>query len=181
VLTLAGCSGGALAASTPLSNGQSFVSGSYGTTYFPPGARPRAPAVTATTLDGQRFTLASQRGVVLVLNFWGSWCAPCRQEAPSLAALARHFAAEPVRFVGVDVRDTPAAARAFMRTFGVGYPSLNDPGSQVALAFRGTLPPAGIPSTLVVDRAGRLAARVVGQVSYRGLLALISRVAGRPS
>jgi thiol-disulfide isomerase/thioredoxin len=187
VLAAAACSGGALGESTPLSNGQSFVSGSYGTTYYRPGARPAAPAVSGTTLDGRRFSLAGDRGSVVVLNFWGSWCAPCRQEAPTLAALARHFAdrrgarTPHVHFVGVDMRDTPAAAHAFMRTFSVGYPSVNDPGSLIALAFRGTLPPAGIPSTLVIDRTGHLAARVVGQVSYRGLGALISRIAGAPA
>lgn len=176
VLTVAACSGGPLAQSTPLSNGQSFVSGSYGTTYIRPGARPLAPPVTGSLLTGQKFRLASDRGSVVVLNFWGSWCGPCRDEAPALAALARTFARAPVRFVGVDTRDTPAAAEAFMRTFGISYPSLNDPGGLIALDFHGTLPPAATPSTLLIDRSGHLAARIVGEVSYRGLKALISKI-----
>src|SRR5215469_3109346 len=175
-LGLAACSGGAIADNTVASNRQSFVSGSYGSTYFAPGDRPAAPRVSATTLTGAPFRLAAQRGNLVVLNFWGSWCAPCRREAPALAALATHFKGTPVRFVGDDVHDSPAAARAFERTYAVGYPSLNDPGEQVALAFHGTVPPVAIPTTLLIDRTGRIAGRVVGEISYAGLLGLINRV-----
>ncbi len=173
---VAGCSGGPIAASTTVSEGVSFVSGSYSSTYFPPGSRPAAPAVRGTTLTGRAFRLAAERGHVVVLNFWGSWCAPCRREAPVLAALARRLAPRGVRFVGVDIDDSVSSAEAFERDFNVGYPSLNDPGDQVALAFHGTLPPAAIPSTLVIDRSGRIAARVVGEVTYAGLRAVIARV-----
>jgi thiol-disulfide isomerase/thioredoxin len=176
VLAAASCSGGALAQNTPLSSGQSFVEGSYSSTYYSPGSRPAAPAVAGALLTGQRFSLAADRGTVVVLNFWGSWCAPCRQEAPALAALARHFPQDQVRFVGVDIRDSVPSAEAFQRTFGVGYPSLNDPGDLIALAFRGSVPAAGIPTTLLIDRTGHIAARVVGGVSYSGLRALIAKV-----
>jgi thiol-disulfide isomerase/thioredoxin len=110
------------------------------------------------------------------MNFWGSWCAPCRAEAPALGALARHFRAQQVRFLGVDIRDNPASARAFMKTFRIGYASLNDPSDDIALAFRATVPPAGIPTTLVIDRTGHIAARIVGGVTYSGLKALITEV-----
>ena len=172
-LTVAGCAGGAIAQSTPVSNGTSFVPGGPGATLYQTGARPAAPPVSATTLTGQKLTLAGYRhGGAVVLNFWGSWCAPCRQEAPSLAALASHFQPAGVRFLGVDIRDSPASAMAF------SYPSLNDPGDEIALAFRGTVPPVGIPTTLVIDRSGRIAARIVGGVSYDGLKALITQIAG---
>ena len=176
VLAVASCSGGPIGASNPVSSGQSFVGASYNSAYFSPGARSAAPAIAATTLTGKRFSLAGERGSVVVLNFWGSWCAPCRAEAPRLAALARYFGHDPVRFVGDDVHDYATAADAFERTFGVGYPSLNDPGEQVALAFHSTVPPTAIPSTLVIDRAGKIAARVIGEVSYNGLRALIAKV-----
>ena len=100
VLVLASCSGGAIAANTP--GGSGFVSGSYSSTYYKPGSRPAAPAVGGKTLTGSRFALAADLGNVVVLNFWGSWCAPCRREAPALAALATHFKGAPVRFVGDD-------------------------------------------------------------------------------
>jgi thiol-disulfide isomerase/thioredoxin len=175
-LTLAGCAGGAIGQDTAQSNGKSFVSGSFGTTYHAPGSRPAAPQVTGTTLTGQKFSLAAERGNLVVLNFWGSWCSPCRTEAPALAALSRQFASQPVRFVGVDVRDSPSSAQAFMRTFRVSYPSVNDPGDEIALAFHGTLPPTGIPSTLLIDSTGHIAARIVGGVTYSGLKALIMKV-----
>jgi thiol-disulfide isomerase/thioredoxin len=176
VLSLAACEGGAIAADTPASNGQSFVSGSYDTTFFTAESRPAAPAVTGTTLAGHKLSLASYRGHVVVINFWGSWCAPCRQEAPALGALARQFQPGNVRFLGVDIQDNTSGARAFMRTFRISYPSLNDPSDEIALAFRGTVPPAGIPTTLLIDRSGRIAARIVGGVSYAGLKALITKV-----
>jgi thiol-disulfide isomerase/thioredoxin len=176
VLAMAACSGGPIAQNTELSNGQSFVAGSYSSSYFSPGSRLAAPAVTGTMLTGQRFSLAADRGSVVVLNFWASWCGPCRREAPSLAALARYFGSDPVRFVGVDTRDSVPNAEAFQRTFQVSYPSVNDPADEIALAFHATLPPAGIPSTLVIDRTGHIAARIVGGVSYSGLKALIAKV-----
>ena len=176
VLTLASCSGGAIAASTPLSNGTSYVGGSYSSAYYAPGHRPLAPRVTGITLTGTKWSLAAQRGNLVVLNFWGSWCAPCRREAPALGALAAHFKNEPVRFFGDDVHDSPATAQAFEQSFNIGYPSLNDPGEQVALAFHGTVPPVAIPTTLLVDRTGHVAGRIVGEVSYDGLKALITKI-----
>jgi thiol-disulfide isomerase/thioredoxin len=179
-LALAGCAGGAIGQNTPASSGKGFVSGTYSSAYYDQGSRPKAPAVAGTTLAGSRLSLAAERGSVVVLNFWGSWCAPCRREAPALAALATHFASAQVRFVGDDVHDSPAAALAFERTYSIGYPSLNDPGEQVALAFHGTVPPVAIPTTLLIDRSGRIAGRIVGEISYSGLRALIHRVlAGR--
>lgn len=175
-LALAGCAGGAIGQDTAQSNGKSFVSGSFGTTYNAVGSRPAAPQVTGTTLTGQKFSLAAERGSLVVLNFWGSWCSPCRTEAPALATLARQLGSQSVRFVGVDVRDSPSSAEAFMRTFGVSYPSLNDPGDEIALTFHSTLPPTGIPSTLLIDRTGHIAARIVGGVTYSGLKALIMKV-----
>jgi thiol-disulfide isomerase/thioredoxin len=175
VLVLASCTGGAIADNTP-GGSAGFVAGSYSSTYYKPGSRPAAPAVGGKTLTGSRFALAADLGNVVVINFWGSWCAPCRREAPALAALAAHFKGAPVRFVGDDVHDSPAAALAFERTYAVGYPSLNDPGEQVALAFHGTVPPVAIPTTLLIDRTGHIAGRVVGEISYRGLRALIAKI-----
>jgi thiol-disulfide isomerase/thioredoxin len=175
-LGVAGCDGGAIGENTAASNGTSFVSGSYSSTYYAPADRPAAPDVSGTMLTGAKFRLAAQRGNLVVLNFWGSWCAPCRREAPTLAALAKHFKDAPVRFIGDDVQDAPANAAAFERTFGISYPSLNDPGEQVALAFHGAVPPVGIPTTLLIDRNGHIAGRVVGEVTYDGLKGLIAKI-----
>ena len=180
-LTLSACAGGAIAQSTPASNGQSFVSGDGGTTVFGSASAPQAPPVSGTTLGGAKLSLSRFRGHVLVLNFWGSWCTPCRAEAPKLASLARAFSPSDVAFLGVDIRDTPASAEAFQRNFKITYPSLNDPGGQIALDFHSTVPPAGIPTTLVISRSGRIAARIIGEVPYAGLHGLISKTLAQPS
>lgn len=177
VLTAAGCEGGAIGQSTALSNGQSFVSGT-GSSFLAADARPKAPDISGKTLTGSRLSLSDYRGSVVVLNFWGSWCSPCRAEAPDLAALASQFRPRGVRFVGIDIQDEPSSAEAFMHTFRISYPSLNDPGDEIALAFRKTVPPSAIPTTLVIDRRGRIAARIVGGASYRALKTLITRVLG---
>jgi thiol-disulfide isomerase/thioredoxin len=176
MLALAGCGGGAIGADTPDSSGQSFVGSAYSSTVFRAGARPAAPDISGTTLAGQHLSLSAYRGSVVILNFWGSWCSPCRAEAPDLTALATNYAARGVRFLGVDIRDDPVSADAFVKAFRVPYPSLNDPSDELALAFRGTVPPAAIPSTLVIDRSGRIAARILGSVSYDSLRALITQV-----
>jgi thiol-disulfide isomerase/thioredoxin len=175
-LALAGCGGGAIGADTPDSSGQSFVGSAYNSSVFRAGARPVAPDIAGTTLAGQHLTLSAYRGSVVVINFWGSWCAPCRAEAPDLSALATHYAGHGVRFLGVDIRDDPVGADAFIKSFNVTYPSLNDPSDELALAFRGTVPPAAIPTTLVIDRSGHIAARILGSVSYDSLRDLITQV-----
>jgi thiol-disulfide isomerase/thioredoxin len=179
-LSAAGCDGGPIAANNPQSSGQSFVGSSYTSTVFQAGHRPQAPSVSGVTVTGRKLSLASYRGDVVVLNFWGSWCAPCRAEAPALGTLARQLAARNVRFVGIDIRDEPQSALAFMQQFRIGYPSLNDPGDEIALQFRATVPPAAIPTTIVIDR-GQIAARIVGGASYRQLKSLINEVTGQRS
>lgn len=173
-LTLSSCASGGMADNTPLSNGKSFVTGN-GATVYKPGRRPAAPAVSGTTLTGVKLSLASDRGKVVVLNFWGSWCTECRAEAPTLATLAAKYRDKGVQFVGVDVQDTPASAEAFDRDFGISYPSLNDPGGQVALDFRGTAPAAATPTTIVIGRNGHIWARILGQATYTGLGTILAK------
>jgi thiol-disulfide isomerase/thioredoxin len=178
LLAVTGCEGGAIAADTPASSGQSFVGASYDSTFYRPGDRPVVPAVAGTTFSGQHLSLASYRGDTLVLNFWGSWCSPCRAEAPGLGTLARQLESKGVRFVGVDIRDQPDSALAFDQQFGVSYPSINDPNDEIALQFHSTVPPSAIPTTVIIDRSGRIAARIVGEASYAQLKLLITKVAG---
>ncbi len=177
VAGVAGCSGGASGQASAAGNGQSFVAGSAGTTIYPGSSGPAAPRVTGTSLTGASLSLAAYRGHVVVLNFWGSWCTPCRAEAPALAALARRFQPAGARFVGVDIRDDIAQAEAFDQNFGITYPSFSDPGGTIAVDFQGTVPPAGTPTTLVIGRSGRIAARVIGPVSFNGLAGFIARAA----
>ena len=136
-LAASGCAGGGIASNSPASNGQSFVSGSPGTTLYRAGTGPVAPAVSGPLVGGGRAQPGRYRGHVVVLNFWGSWCPPCRAEAPGLAQLARQYGPSGVRFLGVDIRDSPATAEAFMSDFRITYPSLNDPERQPRAQFPG--------------------------------------------
>lgn len=115
-----------------------------------------APQVNGTLLDGSKFTLDAWTGKVVVINFWGSWCAPCRAEAPELRAVYEATRASGVEFLGVDIKDQRDLAVAFEAKFGIIYPSIFDPRGEVALGFK-NFPTNAIPTTIVIDRAGRVA------------------------
>jgi peroxiredoxin len=110
---------------------------------------------------------------VIVLNFWGSWCSACQQEARALSAAARQLTPAGVRFVGVDVADNPASARAYMQDNGLRYPSLSDSGDRIAAEFNRLIPVSDFPSTLVISPDGRIAGRVIGAASVQDLRRLI--------
>jgi thiol-disulfide isomerase/thioredoxin len=124
---------------------------------FPAGKRTPVPPVTGQLLDGVAFDLAGWRGRVVVVNFWGSWCAPCRAEAPELEATWQATKDLGVEFLGVDIRDGRDAARAFLTDFQITYPSLYDPSGKVVLGFR-DVPPNVVPATVLLDRRLRIAA-----------------------
>ena len=156
--------------------------GSVGLTEFSPAKRGPAPAVVASTLDGERLALAELRGHVVVLNVWGSWCAPCRAEAGDLAAVSKETHGSGVRFIGIDVRDFPSDARAFQRRYGINYPSWDDPDAKLLARFSGIVPISAVPSTIVVDQSGAVAARIIGRVRAADLRAVIADLiaAGHP-
>lgn len=159
VILLTGCS-------TDLAEGdQGFVAGDGSVTVLAADQRQPAPDITGETLDGTTFTLADHLGEVVVLNVWASWCAPCRAEAPILEEVWQETQSLGVQFVGLDTRDSDAAARAFVDRFGITYPNIVDRDGRLQLRFGGSLPPQAIPSTVVVDRQGRVAARALGKVS----------------
>lgn len=140
-----------------------------------PQDRVDVEAFTGTQLDGQPFDSDELAGQVVVYNVWGSWCAPCRTEAPALARVSRANEGTGVRFIGINVRDNDAAAVAFEDSYDIAYPSINtDTSSGALLAFGPALPPSAVPSTMIVDEQGRLAARVIGPVDESTLEALIA-------
>jgi thiol-disulfide isomerase/thioredoxin len=183
VLLLAGCSSTAGSSGTPLR-----VSGStpadaaqgVGVTRYAEGARPTVPDLSGTTLDGSALTLSSLRGSVVVLNVWASWCEPCRDESPLLAKVATATRSAGVRFVGIDEQDRTEAARAFAATAGADYPHIVDSSGSLLASLR-IVPSSGIPSTLVLDRRGAVAARVIGPVDPATFEQLVRSVAVSPS
>ena len=157
--------------------GTAFVAGDVSIVLIAPDERQPAPDLVGPTLEGGEFRLSDHLGDVVVLNVWASWCAPCRAEAPVLEDVWREVKDDGVQFVGLDTRDTEAAALAFLDRYGVTYPNVIDTDGRLQLLFSDTLPPQAIPSTLVVDREGRVAGRILGRVTDATLTALIDDVA----
>lgn len=143
----------------------------------PAADRTAAPRLAGVTLAGGRLDVATWRGSVVVVNFWGSWCAPCRKEQPQLERAARSTAGNGVRFLGVDTKDDTGSARAYVRRFHVSYPSLVDPAGTAGLAF-GSLLPRAVPFTFVLDSRGRVAARFVGPTTFGSLTATVAQILG---
>jgi thiol-disulfide isomerase/thioredoxin len=156
LVLLAGCSGRGTEGSTG-----GYVSGSRFVTYVEPGDRQEAPVLEGDDLEGNDVSSADFAGKTLVVNVWGSWCPPCRKEAPVLNEVAREYADRGVQFLGLNVRDQVAAARAFEERVGTSYPSIVDRDGRQQLGFADSLPSQAIPTTWVIDAQGRVAARII--------------------
>ncbi|MFI5532553.1 TlpA family protein disulfide reductase [Kitasatospora sp. NPDC051853] len=173
-LALTGCT-----ADSASSDGQTgFVTGKGGLDTAKAGSRQAAPEIGGTLLDGGSAKLADYKGKVVVLNIWGSWCGPCRAEAKGLQEVWAKYQDQGVQFLGINTRDAvPANAVAFEKNFGVTYPSIFDPdGTQILKFPKGSLNPQSIPTTIVVDREGKLAARAMRALSSEDLESLIKPV-----
>ena len=164
----------------------SYVAGDGSTVLLAPSARQPAPALAAATLSagaftGPTFDLAAQRGKVVVLNVWASWCAPCRAEAPALADVSRSLASKDVVFAGLNTRDSAVAAQSFVDHFGVPYATVDDTDGRLQLAFRDSLPMTAIPSTVVIDKQGRVAARALGELDVSKVRGLVEPLLREPA
>ena len=176
VLLLAGCSTGS--DQVDVNNGGEFrfVEGTPAGEVIPEEERASAPDFGGRLLDGAPFTSADLDGDVAVLNFWGSWCAPCRVETPEFQEVYAAVRDEGVQFLGLNVKEpSEQLALAFVERFGIEFPSLYDPRGEVALAFR-DYPATAIPSTIVLDPQGRVAAVYTGLVSQEDLRGVIDLV-----
>jgi len=161
--------------------GPSVAAGNRTVTEYAPEDRGEPVTLSGTGLTGEAIDIAAWRGDVVVINVWGSWCAPCREEAPILAATSAAYADQGVRFVGINVRDNSAAAIAFEESYGISYPSIDDSNGKALLSLAEHLPGAGVPVTLLLDRDGRPAARVLGAVQESTLTALVDTVLAEPT
>ena len=166
---------------TLLTQGKDSASGSTtsdGVVEYQAVQRPLAPNVTGTSLTGSTIKLSSYRGKTVVLNFWGSWCPPCRAEAPTLQVLNEQYSSKGVAFLGDDVGDTPTNALAFIHSASITYPSLNDNGYLVVADFSDAgVAVSDTPTTVVIDKTGHVVGMVLGGASYGQLTTLIKDAA----
>lgn len=171
---------GALAVTLTQGSGQasgvSYIDGNSGQMVYAVGHRPIAPDFTGRSLTGRPIKLASYRGKVVVLNFWGSWCPPCRDESPALAVLSQQYGKRGVSFLGDDVGDSTVNALAFTRDIGITYPSVNDSSYAVVAAFNKVAPVSDTPTTLVIDKTGHIAGVVIGKITYQGMTTMLHDV-----
>ncbi|MDQ0795785.1 TlpA disulfide reductase family protein [Streptomyces sp. B1I3] len=172
-LTLSACGGDDIKSGG--GGNTNFVTGSSGISTVAAGERTDAPKLDGTTLDGKPLDVADYKGKVVVLNVWGSWCGPCRAEAKHLVKVAGETEGQGVQFVGINTRDPEKMLGVnFEKNYGVTYPSLYDPTGKLILRFpKGTLNLQTIPSTVVIDRDGKLAARKIGGLDAEKLHQMI--------
>lgn len=177
LLAFSGCTTQTGAGDQTSSTSQTGFIGGQSLQQVPTADRRPAPVAAGPALAGDRtVSTADYPGKVVVINVWGSWCGPCRKEAPDLASASRETARK-AQFIGIDVRDySPAPGRAFVRAFKVPYPQIYDPEGTQLIKFT-ELPPTGIPSTLFIDKHGRIAARAVGTITRTTLVQMINDLA----
>lgn len=142
--------------------------------------RAPAPAIRGETLDGDPLDVSSLKGKVVVLNFWASWCSPCRAESLSLVQVANAFAGKGVSFVGIDIKDERGPAKRFVQVHDVPYPSLFDQSGVLLTRFRSFVPQSP-PTTLLLDRQGRIAAMFPGGLTQSELSAPVAQLAAEPA
>ncbi|MEO8283977.1 MAG: TlpA disulfide reductase family protein [Pseudarthrobacter sp.] len=164
----------ALAKQAKAGDNKNYIAGDGSVTEFAADDRKSAVAVNGTLFNGTTVTPEDFQGTVTVLNFWFAACAPCRVEAPLLEELHQEFKDQGVQFFGVNLRDEKATAEAFDKTFNLTYPSFDDKNGSVLLAVSGIVPPGAVPTTLVLDKQGRVASRVLGEIQKGTLKALIA-------
>jgi peroxiredoxin len=172
-----GCSTGSDAVDVDNGGEFRFVAGTAAGEVIPAAERQSAPEFSGTLLGGGDFSSGELAGDVAVLNFWGSWCPPCRVETPEFQTVYAEVADSGVQFLGLNVKDQQQLASAFLESKGITFPSLFDPKGEVALAFR-DYPASAVPSTIVLDREGRVAAVYTAEVRQEDLRAVLAELTG---
>ena len=120
-----------------------------------------APDFTITSFEGQEISLTELRGKVVVINFWASWCAPCRDEAPFLERTWQQYKDRGAVFLGVDYVDSETTAKAYLKEFGITYFNGPDIGSEISQRYR----IKGVPETYFVGKDGNLSGNALGPIT----------------
>ncbi len=164
-----------LAQQASAGDNKNYIAGDGSVTEYAKGNRSEPVEFKATTYDGVAVTASDWRGKPGLLNVWYAACAPCRAEAPTLVKMADEFG-DKVNFLGINVRDEKATAQAFERNFKIPYPSVPDSDGSVLLALSKFVPPQAVPSTIILDKEGRVSARVIGLAQESVLRTLLQTV-----
>jgi peroxiredoxin len=166
-----------LAQQAEAGSNKNYIAGDGSVTEYAPESRGEPVPLDAKLFSGKTVDSSNWQGEVTVLNFWYAACAPCRAEAPELQSLYEKFKDDGVQFYGVNLRDSKHTADAFERNFGITYPSIKDKNGTVLLSMTEYVPPQAVPTTIVLDKKGRVAARILGMADKSTLETLISDAA----
>jgi peroxiredoxin len=177
---LTACTGKGAVANGPQSGDQGYVGGQGTVQVVAQDQRVPAPPIQGQSLDGGVINLRDFSGDVVVLNFWASWCGPCRTEQAKLNTVYDAMHSKGVQFLGIDIRDDDASARAFLRTHNVRYSSIVDEPTSIPLEFDPRLPGTP-PTTVIIDRSGRVAAKILGPAAKGVLQPLAEQFAAETS
>ena len=172
-LSFTGCSSDPLAEQYREGSNKNYIAGDGSVTEITLENRGDVITFSGTTETGASVSSADYLGNVLVVNFWYAGCAPCRAEAPDLEQVYTDTAPSGVNFLGVNVRDQAATIDSFNVRFGITYPSIIDQDGQAQLAFAAQVPPNAVPTTLILDAQGRVAARILGQLKDPSILSTL--------
>lgn len=154
---------------TPVSNISSdaesgFVSGDGTSVFLNISDRKPAPDLLNIEFLSSEIDLNSLKNKVVLINVWGSWCSPCRKEAPELEELYLKNKANNVEFIGINIRDSKISAKRFIDNFSITYPNIYDRDGKLLLGYKDSLPANAIPSTILIDKNGLVAARQLGPI-----------------
>jgi len=154
---------------TPVSNISSdaesgFVSGDGTSVFLNKSDRKPAPDLLNIEFLSSEIDLNSLKNKVVLINVWGSWCSPCRKEAPELEELYLKNKANNVEFIGINIRDSKISAKRFIDNFSITYPNIYDRDGKLLLGYKDSLPANAIPSTILIDKNGLVAARQLGPI-----------------
>ena len=176
-ITLSGCTPDPLAEQFRSGDNKNYIAGDGTVTEYAIGSRPEAASWSGVTESGETISSQQLAGVITVMNFWYAGCAPCRIEMPELIELQKEYLPDGVQFIGVNVRDTAETSLAFARKIGMNFPSIMDAQTgSVVLSFTGIVTPQAVPTTLLIDSEGNVAARVLGQID-KGILETLIKTA----
>lgn len=173
LLAVGGCSASSGSNQNADVGSAGYVSGDGSVTTWAVGDRGKPVELAGTDFSGAPVDLATHRGQVVVINTWYAACPPCRAEAPDLVRLATDDAAKGVTVIGLNGTDDAGAAQAFERTFAVRYPSIDDRDGRAVAALQGVVPISAVPTTVLLDRDGRVAARILGRADASTLRSLV--------